>query len=199
MKKCLLYLTWDSWKASKVRAPQPSAVHSTNCSRFGCKCLTCWSSREKEQTVHQSNTKWHDVPQHCRTDHPILVSPRSCAVLCWGEALKRAHPRARDSQQAPGNARPMHSVSKSTVAGSHNWLGKQKAGPAVPRTPIMQRYPLWHKTERDSRQHAKGLHHCNVTTAPPCWRRCATALFVPRFRVTLWNYNLKDLSSRQLS
>lgn len=38
-----------------------------------------------------------------------------------------------------------------------------------------------------------------LTAVPPCWLGCATGLIVPRSRVKLWNYNPKDLSSRQLS
>lgn len=38
----------------------------------------------REQTVQQSNTEWHDVPRHCRTEHATLVLPGSCGVLCWG-------------------------------------------------------------------------------------------------------------------
>ena len=141
-----------------------------------------------KKTADSAAVQWRDVPRHCRTDHDL--------VQCCAQALNTAHSRARDSQQAFGNARATRSISKSSRRESQP-TGKGTTSRYCPKKSHCAKVSSM--IEWGTRQHAKGSCQHQVTTVPPCWLGCATALFVPRSRVTLWNYNLKDLSSRQLS
>lgn len=193
LKKCSLYLTWDSRKTIKVWEPQPSAVHSTNASRFGCKWESCWSSREKESRQCSSPIP-NDMMYHSRTDHPMLVLPGACGVLGWGPD-KGSH-EGQGLPTTPEQCAPRAQSQGVTT----DWESERQD-----QQMLSQEVPLCKGIQYDTRQSERAGQSMpkacvsRVTTVPLCWLGCATALFVPRSSVTLWNYNVKDLSSRQLS